>query len=110
MEQKWIEFFGDPEDPTIIGRLATPINEQTSDGKPGLKPPENVIADFNQAMQQWIDLVDPTKNPVLSATQINANSQKVLALQNVAFGYMNKKNLQNYFEPILKVINNQKLN
>ena len=110
VEQKWIEFFGDPEDPTIIGRLATPIGQSTNDGKPGLKPSENVIADFNQAMQQWIDLVDPAKNPVLSAAQINANSQKVLALQNVAFGYMNKKNLQNYFEPILKIINNQKLN
>lgn len=109
VNQKWIEFFGQANDVTSIGRLKTPIGQQTSDGKTGLKPSEKVINDFTQAMKDWTKwTANPEQFAQLAPQVIEANIKQVLALKNVAFGYMNNQNLKNYFEPILKLINEQK--
>ena len=60
-------------------------------------------------MKDWTKwTTNPEQFAQLAPQVIEANIKQVLALKNVAFGYMNNQNLKNYFEPILKLINEQK--
>lgn len=84
VENTWKEFYGSKNS---VGRF----NEQKTSTNKGLKPSEETIRDFSDA----INALNNTEE----------NIKKILALKNVAFGYMTFSNLNNYFNPIINIIN-----
>lgn len=98
----WQEFYGQANQP---GRFETPKNQQIN-GKNGLLPDVSVINDFNQAMEEWKTIAARLeKNEAVAPSEINANAQKILALENPLFGYMTGQNQLNYFDPVVQKIN-----
>ena len=95
------------------GRLYQPLSDVQHHG---LKPPDEVIADFNRALKtEWpiikdrdgLSPGDPNgwANDQARAQAVQANIVKVMALKNVAFGFLTAANQENYFMPIVKMIN-----
>ena len=90
----WDEFFGN-ENKKLKGRFN--INKSESENnKKGLKPTEDEIKMFEQAIADSNNLS-------------KENIEAILNLKNVLFGSLTQNNQKNYFEPTLDLINNMKI-
>lgn len=99
VSETWNEFFIDKKDEqgngVGLGRFNIPISDTKNQG---LKPTEQTIEKFNKYIgENFKDLSNEQKTEAINA---------ILGIKNVLFGYMTAGNLESYFKPVIKEINN----